>query len=402
MSFTITQITDHLDGMGHGAGTDKITNIDSFFERVGASFLTKVHPLEAINTVELNSLVHDQLNDYQVPYDFGAVIDLYPDDDRELWDQSFRTKAGQFDREKAFANKTISVEAQAGEKILRINWKSKSPIVLNTADSLTANGTWSVIGGATGLVVNTIYKKSGNGSLEFDLPVSGGGIQNTTMTPVDLSTYSPYATNFVWVQLGSDFANLTSITPVWGNDLTTNFWTGQAITTQADGQPFRMGWNQIEAPWTVATQTGAVNPILTDSYKLTFQTTAAMQNVRVDNILFSLGRAFDLKYYSKYIYQSATTGNRISIPDVEGGNDLVLIDNDLLPHFLMECLIHMSQQMQGSDGGPDINFAQSQLQVLFPAYKAINPPMIKKATSRIGNLPRLRRSFWNGWGRRSW
>lgn len=400
MSFTLTQINDHLDGMGHGSATDKITNLNAFYQRVGASFLTKVHPLESVRMTQLAALIHDQLNDYQGPYDFGSIVDLYPDDERDAWDKAFRVKAGQFDLEKAFKNQTLSIEANDEGKLIRINWKAQAPIVLNQADSLTANGAWSVVGSATNLAVNTIYKKSGSGSIEFDVPTTGGGIKNTTMAQVDLSTYTPYADNFIYIELGADYKNLTSVTPVWGNDLTTKFWTGQPVTTQADGSPFRQGWNQIEASWTAATQTGVVVPSQIDSYQVTLQTTGPLTKVRVDNILFSLGRPFDLKYYSKYLYKSATSGLRISIPDATVGNDFVMIDDDLLPHFLMECLIHMSQEMQGSDGAFDISFATTQLQTLFPAYKAVNPPMIKKATSKIGGLPRLRRS--GGAYRRFW
>ncbi len=206
---------------------------------------------------------------------------------------------------KAIANKVISIEGSEGSKIIRINWKSRKGKTLNTCDSLTANGTWAVVGSATGLVADTITKYSGRGSIRFNVPTTGGGIKNLTMTAMDFTDEDEVAESFYAVFLGSDYANLTSITPVWGNDLTTQYWTGVAQTTQADGTAFKYGWNIIKCPWGTATETGTVDPAAIDSCQLTFQTTGALANVRVDNIIFSIGRNFDIKYYSKYILKNS-------------------------------------------------------------------------------------------------
>lgn len=379
--------------MGHGSTLKKVRNIAAMHERVASRYLLKVHPLDVMRAAALTGLIYDDVFNYSLPYDFGSFIDLYPDDNRTAWDKAFRNPAGQFDLEKAFKTKTISIEGNEGEKIARINWKSRQGKVVNTMDSLTANGAWSIVGGATGLAIDSIFKKSGNGSIRFNVNATGDGIQNTTMTAVDLTIENLIASEFVWLYLGADFANLTSITPVWGNDLTTKYWTGVPQTTQADGTPFRQGWNEVKTDWQTAIQTGVVAPASIDSLKFTFTVTAPLSQVRMDNVMFTIGRNFDMKYYSKFLFKSATSGLWISQPT--STNDIVMVDNDTLPLYLYECLKDMAQQMEGTDSAFDINYATAQLQELYPAYKGLYPSQVKKQVAKYGGLPRLRRS--NGW-----
>lgn len=390
MSFTISQINDHLDGMGHGTTTNKITNIEALHERAAATFLVKCHPLEVIRNATMANLVHDDVYNYSLPSDFGSIIDLIPDDERESWDRAVRNRAGQFDLEKAIKNQTLSIEAVDGTKFARINWRTRQGKVLNELNSLTGNGTWSAQGSATNVVLDTIFKKSGSASVRFDLVASGDGIKNTTMTAVDLTDEDEIADVFVWVYFPS-ITNLTSISAVWGNDLTTKYWTSTAQTTQADGSAFKTGWNLLKFSWSAATETGTVAPATIDSFKLTVAATGAIVDIRVDNIIFSIGRPFDLKYYSKYLFKDGTTGTWKSIPTSD--NDIVMIDNDSLPQYLMECLIQMSQQKKGKDAAFDINHAIAQLSALYPAYKGLYPSQVKKVVGKIGGLPFRTRRF---------
>lgn len=389
--FSITEIKSHLTGMGHGGTLNKVRNINQLFERVGATLVLKLHILELLCDVELSSTIHDKVYNYTLPYNFGNLIDLIPDYNRQSWDLAFRNQAGQFDRQKAYRNRTISVEANGGIKYMRINWKGNTPTVLNSMDSLTANGTWITVGTASNLLLDTINRKYGLGALSFNLNASGDGIQNSSMTQVDLTAQNLIGDNFLDIFLGPDYQNLTSFTPVFGNDLTAKFYTGQPITTQQDGTPFRFGWNQIRNPWATAVLTGSVDPSQIDSYKLTAQITAPMVGVHVDNIVFSVGKNFEMKFYSKYIFQSAESGLWISIP--ANDNDIVMVDNDALPIFLHECLKAMAQQMEGTDGAFDIGFAEKELAVLFPAYQGLFPSMIKKSTQSYGSSRPIR----NGW-----
>lgn len=383
--FQVSAIKNHLIGLSHGGTLKRVRNIEEMFERSASRFLLKCHPLESIRLGTLSSTIHDDVYNYPLQSDFGSLIDLIPQDNRESWDVAVRNNAGKFDLEKAIKNKVISIEGAEGTKFIRINWRSRKGVTVHNMDSVTANGTWSAVGSATNIAANTIFKVSGNASIEFDIVTSGDGIKNTTMDAVDLTDEDEVADFFVWVYFGTA---PTSISAKWGNDLTAKYWTSTAQTTQADGTAFKVGWNLVKFPWSTATETGTVTPSTIDSFQITF-VSGAQTNVRVDNIICSIGRNFDNKYYSKYLFKNSS-GTYIS--KTTSDDDYVLIDNDTLPQFLMECLIDMSQQTEGSDSAFDIQFAEDQLKILYPAYKGIYPSQVKKVAGQYGG--RLGRGRW--------
>ena len=389
MSFTVTQVKENLSAMGHGGTLSKVRNVEALMERTASVFLAKCKPMETIRLGTLSSTVYDDIYNYALPSDYNALIDLIPQDDRGSWDNSYRRKARQFDLEKAIREKTISIEGNEGTKIIRINWRTRKPKVLNTMDSLTANGTWSAVGTASGLVADTIIKRNGDGSVRFDVAATGDGIQNSTMTAVDLTDEDEIADIFadIYIKNATDLANFNSITPIWGNDLTANLWTGTAQTTQADGTAFRVGWNEIKFPWNTATETGTVAPATVDSLKFMVNVDAAIADLRIDNVRVAIGRAFDIKYYTKYLFKN-TSGVYISRPTTD--DDTVLVDNDSLPIYLFELLKMMAHQVEGTDSAFDINYAEKELMALYPTFRSEYPDMRKKAGGKYGGLPRVR------------
>lgn len=395
---TITQIKENLIGLSHSGSLNKVRNFEALLERVGNTVLAKIDPLETQRTIPLTQVIHDTLYNYPLPADFNKLIDLYPEDARTILDEATRDYAENFARRVNVGQKEISIEGSEGSKFMRVNWKSRQPKTMNTMDSLTANGAWSVVGSATGLVVDTLYKLSGSGSIKFNVVATGDGIKNTTQSVLDLTTWNQLADVIFPVYLEA-ITNITSITPIFGNDLTANYWTCVAQTAQADGTAFRIGWNYIKAKWSLATQTGTVAPATIDSFKVTFQTTGAINNVRVDAIIFSLGRNFDIKYYSKYlikttagVFQSRTTSD----------DDVVVLDNDAIQIFLMEALRAIAQQIEGEDSSFDIGYAEKELYGnpsapdvfgrlgLYRRYQMEHPGESKKALTRWSSGPRFR------------
>jgi len=389
---TITQAKEHLTGMLHGGSLNKVRNIEAVFERAANTMLLKLDPVDTIRTQPLSNTVHDDIYNYSLPSDYKKIIDLIPQDNRNNSDNALRNYANYFDVQKAIKQKKISIEGSEGSKIIRINWRSRQGKVLSTLNSLTDNGTWSAVGTASNLAQDTIFKKSGNGSIKFDVAASGDGIQNTTLSAVDLTNEDEVADVFAWfyVKNSTDLANINSVSIIWGNDLTANYWTGVAQTTQADGSAFQVGWNLIKVPWSTATEVGTVDPATIDSAKVTFDVDSAITQIRVDNILFSIGRNFDFKYYGKYIFQNSA-GTLISRPTSDDDN--VLLDNDAIQIWLLETLIACAQQVEGVDSGFDINWAERELYGvgdkpgLYNKYRLENPGMSKKAISYWGSAP---------------
>lgn len=370
--------------MGHGATLNKVRNVEAMYERSASKFLLKCKPLETMRTAALSSVVHDDVFNYSPPSDFASLIDLIPQDSRSEWDMAFRDAAGLFDLQKAVKNRTVSIEGSEGSKIIRINWRSRQGKVLSGMNDTDDNGTWSAVTGASNVEQDTIFKKSGGASVRFDLTSTGGGIQNTTLDALDLTDEDEVADVFVWVYLPST-TGVTSIQATWGNDLTTKYWTSTAQTTQADGSAFTAGWNLLKFSWSAATETGTVAPATIDSFKIILNATE-QNNIRVDNIIFSIGRNFDVKYYSKYLFKSSS-GTYQSQPSAD--SDLVLVDNDSLPIFLFELLKDMAHQMEGTDSAFDIEYARGELAELYPAFRSEFPDQRKKLRTEYGMRPRF-------------
>ena len=324
------------------------------------------------------------LQNYNLPSDYKKIIDIGNVENRQSSDRAGRVGMESFDAELNIRNKQITIEALEGTKYIRINWKDSTAKTVHTMDSLTSNGTVSVVGSATGLKVNTQYKLSGSASIEFDLVATGDGVQNTTMTSLDLTNYDEMGDFIIPVYLGAVSA-LTSFTFIFGNDLTTNYWS-KTVTTQSDGTAFRVGWNYLLFWWSGATESGTVVPSTIDSFKLTVAATGAISNIRVDNILVSLGRPFDLKYYSQYIFKDST-GTWLSLPDDD--TDSCVLIGTAMQIFLLECLIAIYQQLKVD--AKNYNFAKNELADLYQRYRAEHPSESKPLVSRYWTIRRFKR-----------
>lgn len=413
MSETITNTKENLSAQLHGGTLNRVRNIEALFERSANIMLQKIDPIDTERTIALNNTIHDDVFNYSLPSDYKKIIDLIPQSNRQSLDSARRRYAEKFDLKSAFNNKTLSIEGSEGTKIIRINWRSRAPKVLNGMNDVNDNGTWiadATINTTTGIVQDTITKISGAGSIRFDLVATGDGIQNTGMTAVDMTDEDEVADAFLWffVKDTTDLGNLTNVILAWGNDLTTNFWTGVAQTTQADGRAFQVGWNQIKVPWSTATESGTVDPTAIDSASITFTIDAAINDIRIDNIVFSIGRNFDIKYYSKFLLKN-TSGTFIT--RTTSDDDTVVLDNDAIEIFHLENLIQAAHQIEGSDSSFDIDYARRMLNGdpvsrdpiervgLYAKYRSEYPSQAKKATTSYGSKPdrgRFRRSRYGG------
>ncbi len=388
----VGEFKDNLAGLLHGTNLDDITSLDLCLERAANSLLSRIDPIDTVRAVPLTSTIHDNIYNYALPSDFNKIIDLYPQDNRNAGDVVTRQMAMSFDLRKAFASQTASIESDNGSKFLRLNWRSRQGKVLHQMNDFDDNGTWTAVGTASGIQQDTITKYSGSGSVRFDLAASGDGIQNIAMTAVDLTDEDEVADAFIpfYIKNSTDLARLTSATFRFGNDLTTNYWTGVAQTTQADGTAFKVGWNVIKIPWSTATETGTVAPATIDSAKLTFATTGAITDIRVDNIIFSIGRNFDLKYYSKYLLKnSAGTWLTKSTDD----SDIIVLDNDAIQCYMLEALIALTQQIENN--AFDVTWAKQELlgpdlsdrRGLYARYRKEHPSQAIKTVMAYGSNP---------------
>jgi hypothetical protein len=395
MSHTYTEIKENLTGMSHGGTLNKVRNIEALFERAGNTMLAKLDPIETMRVLPVSQVIHDDLNNYPLPTGYKKLVDIYPQDNRNSFDTALRKQAEEYSLFRGGENRVVGIEAINGSKFMRLNWKSTPSKTMNTMDSLTSNGSWIAVAGATNIILDYLYKISGNASIRFDLAATGDGISNIGMTALDLTTWDEQAEFIVPVYLPA--ATLfNSVTAVWGNDITTNYWTSVAQTLQYDGSAVQAGWNYFKFPWTTATETGTVVPTAIDSFKLTFNIDSALADVRVDNILVSLGRNFDIKFFSQYFTQN-TSGTWLA--RTASDDDTVVFDGTAYNIYLHECALAIAHQVEGEDSGFDISYHNSQLNGnpgspdprervgLYARYRSEYPAQTKKATARYGSSP---------------
>lgn len=397
---SINELENHLIGLSHGGTLNKVRNRYYLYNRVANTILSKIKPLESIRVSPL--IVSTDSYDYSLPSDFYALIGIYPQGERTWDEEGERNTVEDFDRLKKIDDKKFSIEALNGTKKIRIDWDTRPAKVLHSMESYNGNGTWIASGTTTNILTDTIYKVAGGGSVRFDVGASGDGISNIGMASVDLTTEDEIADLYLsfYIKDATELAKLTSVTAVWGNDITTKYWTGVAQTANADGTAFRVGWNQVKFPWSTATETGTVDPTAIDSAKITFATTGTLNDVRVDNLFFTIGYAFDCKYYSKYLFQTSA-GVYINQPTTD--TDLLVLDNDALNIFIYEALDEMAHQVEGEDSRSDMEQARKKLYGdnsssdyagrvgLYAMYRANYPTQEKKIISSYGMKPNFRR-----------
>ena len=141
-------------------------------------------------------------------------------------------------------------------------------------------------------------------------------------------------------------------------------------------------------PWGSATETGTVDPASIDALRLTIAATGAISGIRIDNITVSLGRIFDIKYFSNYLFKNSS-GTYLSTPS--NTDDVAQLGPQEINIYLYECLLAAAQQMEGKDSVFDIQFAQNELQKLYGRYVAEYPAQTKKAVTRWITMPPFRR-----------
>lgn len=375
-------VKQNLTGMLHGGTLNKVRNFYDACQRAQGTLLLKIDPRETRRITNLTNALHNDIYDYSAPSDLKRVIDIRPQVNRSNTDNFSQWFAENFDKYKGSYDNLFQIRHNDGTKSLRISKNiSPAPITVHSMDSLTDNGTVAVVGTATNLKIDTLNYITGSKSIQFDCPATGDGIQITDFSDVDLSDHDEVSEQFIrfYVDNAVNLALITSVTPIWGNDLTANYWTGIAQTAQADATAFRVGWNTIRVFWNTATETGTVAPATIDNLKITFATTGAVTNLRVDYWSSSIGKIFEIEYYSKYLFRS-TTGVWKEIPTTD--EDIINLDTDTYNIFLNELLIECAKQIQGGDSLFDVNGAKAELKDLYPLQKENAPTEKTRPQSR--------------------
>jgi hypothetical protein len=360
---TIGQLKTTITSRLHGTTLNKLSDFYTMCRDTAEVMLTRIDPAETTRRALLANAVYDRVYDYALPIDFKAPTDLKKQTaqyDNSSNSSLARTYNRQFNNQKIDNQFAIVWENMV--QFLRFSKYINTPLVINTADSLLEGGTWVVGGNASGLVLDTLNKVSGVGSLKATVS-SPGAIVN------------------VILRLGNDSSNYYTKT-----------------ITAGHFEAFMAGWNLLRFDLSDATETGSVDDENMDYVRITvtyntnqtayyevtldepidlsvdsgdylsngtiftylnFDSTTLLTTLRLDNITANLGTLYDLSYYSNYIFRT-NAGVWIEQPTVD--SDLLNLSTISFKIFEAEMGKIITQQVQGAMGGFDFEYWNKQLE----------------------------------------
>jgi len=284
--------------------------------------------------------VFPNIHEYPLPSDFHDIINIQtPGTPRKFTKKTPAEFWIRLDQE----DNITAIDTILGNRFLLAKMSSAgSSNVLHSMDSLTTNGTWAAVAASdtANLTADTVNKKGGAASLNFDLDVSNSvndfaAIDNTTMTAVDISAQEDQGTLFFWAYI-PDVTNVTGFTARWGSD-SSNYWEASA-TTGFNGEALRNGWNRIGMAWSGATETGTGVSSAIDYLYLQVTYAAAQTDdtdFRFDDVRMESPENMELHYYSTSFVQTSAGANQATFSATDDSSLLEDSEDDLLFYWAL-------------------------------------------------------------------
>jgi len=369
MSYTISQLKTDLTGMLHGTSLDKIQGIDDLISRAGRQVLSDIDPAETIRKGQIVNALYDDVYEYMAPTDLkgNRIIDIVPQNSRTVADNFSQTFQENFDLYKSITNNVFTVQNNNGVKTIRISKNLTSGILISDVNGIATNGTWTVGNDATNLTEDNVYHITGSKSLRFDLDGGGtdGCLENSTLTPIDLSNDQELTAIFVNVYI-PDSTAFTSLDLRFGSSVS-NYWNRTVTTTQSTTSPIT-GWNLFRFDWDGATETGTVDETAINYIRVTVNYDGTPQNgYRLDNIVSRKPFVFNWLYYSTSIF--STTGG-VFQDTVTDDSNTVNLGIDSYNILLEKCAEYCFGQSQNSDASREQTKYENKYLTGITRYKA--------------------------------
>ncbi len=340
-------------GTLHNTVANQITNFNGLVNRAARQVLLDVDPQETKRILPITGAVYQSVYDYAAPTDLkgNRVIDIFPQVNRQLWDQYSQIYNETFDTWKAWGfQENFTVLFNSALKTLRLTAPQAPPTsLLNNADAVSSNGTWATGGTASNIQTDNVTFAANNGSISFNLGSgsvgSVGYVENSTMTVVNLSSLLNQGTLFLYVFLptASDFTNVKLR---WGSS-SANYYEVTTTVTQSN-TVFQNGWNLLAFPWSGASVTGSPSASAINYIRVSYTYDGTAQTaVRLNEIFGSLGMILNIEYYSKYLFRNPSTG--AFQETVTDGTTLINLDTESYNLLVYQVCLLAMQQQQGLD-----------------------------------------------------
>ena len=373
MSYSIQTLQNDLVSAIHGTTANKIPNIYGIHNRAARQLLLDVDPKETQRVVQL-AQVFNSVFDYAAPVDVKGdrVIDIRPQAGRKPWDVYPQGYSQNFDANKGFStDNKLYVQWNTGVKSLRIEAPSlTAPVTLTDTSTITG---WVATPGASTITLDSTNNVAGGGALVFNLLAgqATGYIENSSLTPLDLTAHLNISTLFLWVYMPAG-ASITNVNIRWGTSSTAYY--SQTATVRQDGTAFQNGWNLLAFPWVSATTTGSPTVSACKYVRATFTYDGTLQTgIKIDNLTSNLGYIFEAVYYSKYLFRNPSTNAfKETVTDITDLTTIINLDTESYNLFFDLNAMYVSQSLQGADAAYDMTVWQAEYDKNLARYKAQN------------------------------
>lgn len=398
-TYTVSDLKTDLSNSLHGTTLNKVQGVNQAIERAGSQLLMDLDPQETIRINQFTSPIYQQVYDYALPTDLKGtkIIDIRPQANRTLLDRYLQGYNQDFDISKSYTlQPNMTVQFNKGVKTIRIdNNLILSGLMLNSADTVTGNGTWVASGDATNLTQNNLQFTNGvASSISFDTVALGSLaiLTNSTMQSQNLSEQLLQAEQFLYTFMNPASA-FTSIELRFGTDAS-NYYK-ETMTSDFSGNSFANGWNLLGANWANAVVVGTPDPedIGYLQVRWTYDGTE-VTDVCLNQIWSRLGVISEIEYYSKYLFQNASTG--AFQESITLDSNIINLDTETRNLLYLLTGVYVTQQLQGLDGmfydGP---WFQNQYDRALATYKATYKSQWQKPRSTYYQLPNPSNQNWS-------
>lgn len=406
-TFSITNLSSDLQAMLHGTNLNNVSNLFGLYNRAAFQLLLDLDPQEMIRYTPITTPVANQVFSYGVPVDLKGtkIIDILPAGGRNLspgqngnavylqqYNQGFDVaKVSQGCVSGLPSNPSMTTVFNSGLKSIQLNSPQlPAPIVLNNANFTTSNGTWTAGAGATNLLNDQINYVSYGSSLMFTLAAGqfSGYLENTSFSALDLSTYQYQLSTLLYTYLNAP-STVTGVELWFGSDNDgswTNYYSLNVNVTQQN-TIFQTGWNFLDYLWENMTTHGTPDNTSIGSLRVTWHYDGTQQaGVRLNNIFSVLGMAFQMEYYSKYLFSNASTGAWQET--VLTTSDLINLDTESYQIYLYQVAYQAVQQTQGLSAIVfDANYFLQLYQESVQRYKQQNKSQVQIPQSTYYPMP---------------
>lgn len=398
MSYSIANISADLSSIIHGTNLNDVNNLNGLFNRAARQLLLDLDPQETIRIAPFTTPIYNQVYDYALPVDIKGtkLIDVFPQVNRNGRDVYLQDYNQDFDIKKILTSQDqFTILFNSGLKTIRIAAPFlNAPTVLNYASDTNSNGTWVTGGGATGLVVDNVNFIDGGGSLEFNLAAgqSTGYLENSTMTPLNLTNNLNQATNFLYSYLPTA-SSVSGVELRLGSSSTNYYVLNSSITQQ--NTSFSNGWNLLQYPWVNMTVVGTPNIAAINYIRVTWTYDSTLQTaVRLNDLLSILGTILNVQYYSKYLFRTLAG---VWQETTTATTDLINLDTESYNIFLNQVAYLTMQQLQGLDAlFFDANFFLQEYQAGVKRYKSMYKSQVQLPQSTYYKMKRPGYGAWGG------